>query len=379
MKLWSKFSALFVLACFTTAYAQTAACSDLVKQALATVDTACAATERNQACYGNFSLTATARDDVQGFQFQKQGDRVDLADLASLQLQPFDLSNKLWGVALMKVQANLPDTLPGQNVTFLLFGDVKITNAVPASGPATADPLKPMQAFYFSTGVGQSNCAAAPTSGILIQTPKGAGKISLRANNADIRLGSTAFLRAQAGGKMTVSVVEGEGEMTADGETVTIPAGTESQVPLDEDLQAEDAPEAAEPYDADDVIDLPVEELPDEIEIAAPDLDVGTGDGCDESSDELDSSDGCDESSDELDSSDEFGESSDELDSSDEFGESSDELDSSDEFGESSDETISDESSDGAGDDLSQSDSGQQDGGSSDDSGQSDSSDDSGE
>ena len=30
----------------------------------------------------------------------------------------------------MKLQANLPDSLPGQNVTFLMFGDVQIQNAV---------------------------------------------------------------------------------------------------------------------------------------------------------------------------------------------------------------------------------------------------------
>src|SRR5690606_20836366 len=35
-----------------------------------------------------------------------------------------------WGVALMQIQANLPDTLPGQNVTFLLFGDVTIEEEV---------------------------------------------------------------------------------------------------------------------------------------------------------------------------------------------------------------------------------------------------------
>ena len=40
-----------------------------------------------------------------------------------------DLVNGMWGVALLRVQANLPDTLPGQNVTMLLFGDVAIENA----------------------------------------------------------------------------------------------------------------------------------------------------------------------------------------------------------------------------------------------------------
>ncbi len=279
MRLWSKFAALLVLACFTTAYAQSAVCTDMVKQALAKVDTACALTGRNQACYGNFALTVTPRDGVQGFTFQKQGDLADVADVASLQLQQLDLKKQLWGIVLMKIQANLPDTLPGQNVTFLLFGDVKITNAVTASNSSTDAPLNPMQAFYFSTGVGKSDCSAAPSSGILIQTPKGAGKISLRANDADIQLGSTAFLRAQAGDKMTMSVVEGEGVMTADGETVVVPAGTEAQVPLDEDLQADGAPDDPQPYDSAEVDTLPVDLMPNDIEIAPPDENIGDTSG----------------------------------------------------------------------------------------------------
>jgi len=40
-----------------------------------------------------------------------------------------------WGVSLMRLQAGLPDTLPGQNVTFLLFGDVAIQNAVDYEPP----------------------------------------------------------------------------------------------------------------------------------------------------------------------------------------------------------------------------------------------------
>ena len=35
-----------------------------------------------------------------------------------------------WGVSLMQLQANLPDTLPGQNVTVLLFGDVTLQPAL---------------------------------------------------------------------------------------------------------------------------------------------------------------------------------------------------------------------------------------------------------
>jgi len=34
-----------------------------------------------------------------------------------------------WGIALLRVQANLPDTAPGQNVTVLMFGDAEIIDA----------------------------------------------------------------------------------------------------------------------------------------------------------------------------------------------------------------------------------------------------------
>ncbi|MEL6526993.1 MAG: SH3 domain-containing protein, partial [Chloroflexota bacterium] len=37
-----------------------------------------------------------------------------------------------WGVALMNVQADLPNSLPGQNVTFFLLGDTEVENAISA-------------------------------------------------------------------------------------------------------------------------------------------------------------------------------------------------------------------------------------------------------
>ena len=87
-------------------------------------------------------------------------------------------------------------------------GDVSSLSVVDAS--QTDVPFTPMQAFYFSTGVTQTNCEQAPQDGILIQTPEGVGQISLRANDVDIQLGSTAFLQAQPNANMTVSVVEGK-------------------------------------------------------------------------------------------------------------------------------------------------------------------------
>ncbi|MBI5667075.1 MAG: SH3 domain-containing protein [Chloroflexi bacterium] len=341
--------ALLVLLGVGGVLAQDNSCAVLVQQALGAVQDACVQTGRNQACYGNISLTATPRERAQDFTFEQQGDLVNVADIDTLRLQSLDPAENIWGIALMKVQANLPDTLPGQNVTFLLFGDVEIQNAVEPTpelatmeitsggginvrgGPSTnyavigslragetvvangrnedaswlriqvpdSDalgwvfaelvttegdtdtlsvveatdteiPFTPMQAFYFRTGVGETDCAEAPGDGILIQTPEGAGRINLRANDVDIQLASTAYLQAQPGAAMTVSVVEGLAQVTAQGATVTVPAGAKVEIPLDEDLKAAGEPGDPVPYDETELVSLPVEVLPEEIAIAPP-------------------------------------------------------------------------------------------------------------
>lgn len=113
-------------------------CSTFVQQALTTVQDACGNTGRNQACYGNFSLEATPREGISNFAFDQRGDIANVGDLQTLRLNGLNPQTNTWGIALMKIQANLPDTLPGQNVTFLMFGDVEIDNAVsPGSSAAS--------------------------------------------------------------------------------------------------------------------------------------------------------------------------------------------------------------------------------------------------
>ncbi|RMG89819.1 MAG: SH3 domain-containing protein, partial [Chloroflexi bacterium] len=103
-------------------------CPSLVENVVELVDDTCQATGRNQACVGHLAVDATFRPGSTVTSFQQEGDIIDLVALDSLTLSPMDLVNGMWGVALLRVQANLPDTLPGQNVTMLLFGDVAIEN-----------------------------------------------------------------------------------------------------------------------------------------------------------------------------------------------------------------------------------------------------------
>lgn len=132
---------LLPLLCLLIAFkaaAQDGICPAIVQTALQTLGSVCADTGRNQACYGNFTLTAQPQPGIADFHFSQPGDIADVAGVKSLRLSGMDTAANTWGVALMKIQANIPDTLPGQNVTFLLFGDVEITNTAPvAAAPVT--------------------------------------------------------------------------------------------------------------------------------------------------------------------------------------------------------------------------------------------------
>jgi hypothetical protein len=122
-------SLLFILFLNTTVFGQDASeCPTIIETALETVGTVCADIGRNEVCYGNPVLEVFPRLNSEDFVFDQVGDRVNLSSISQLQLRGMDVEESIWGIAVLNVQANLPDTLPGQNVTFLLLGDVQIIN-----------------------------------------------------------------------------------------------------------------------------------------------------------------------------------------------------------------------------------------------------------
>src|SRR5262249_24408590 len=58
------------------------------------------------------------------------GQIIPVTSIQNLQLSSLNTENTTWGIAVFKVQANLPDTSPSQNVTMLVFGDVQLENSV---------------------------------------------------------------------------------------------------------------------------------------------------------------------------------------------------------------------------------------------------------
>lgn len=254
--------------------AQSDDCPAIVETALNSLDTICTDVGRNQACYGNISIDTEFQSDVSDIHFADVGDIIDVNTIRSMQLSPMEESEDKWGLVLLRLQANIPDTLPGQNVTFLLFGDVKITDA--RDDFADAD-LTPMQAFYLKTGIGDAGCEEAPESGMLVQTPDGVSEVAFNINGVDIAMGSTILFQAQSNSEMRISAVEGAAMMELEGDIHTAVAGTELRIPIDENFRPTGPPPPPEAYREDTMRRVPSERLGRPIQPPPPMSDERVG------------------------------------------------------------------------------------------------------
>lgn len=291
--LWTAVLSLCIAA---TALAQ-AECPALIQDALSAIADNCAGLERNTACYGFDRVNAEFSAEYPADYFTQETDQAGLTDLTTIQTSPLDEDNEEFGAAVMNVQANVPNSIPGQGVIFLLLGETSVENAVAAEdaavpGPAVAvqttrdttiyrlpsstaatltqvaggetinadgtntngewvrviideeigwissDDLEasdalaglpdvgsttrtPMQAFYFTTGIGQSECNQAESS-IAVQSPEGI-EVDLSVNGVDIRVGSLVSFQ---GDSMTVhrgQVETSTGDVVDANETLTFP------------------------------------------------------------------------------------------------------------------------------------------------------------
>ena len=114
-----------------------ATCQAIIDAAVQAAIKGCGDIGRNQACYGSVRVSADYEYGATAT-FEQVGDRLDVSTLRTLYTAPFNPVTGEWGIAIMKLQANLPDTLPDQNAVFVMLGDAEITNmAAPQLIPCT--------------------------------------------------------------------------------------------------------------------------------------------------------------------------------------------------------------------------------------------------
>lgn len=196
-----------------------ASCEALIEQALHFSDQRCQQIGRNQVCYGHYTVDATVAP-APSTRFELPGDVIPVEILQMLSASPMDLTRNEWGIAIFKLQTTLPRTVPGQNATFIVFGNTSLENA---SGD--------LQAFYFSSGVGEVTCELVPFDGLLIQMPGGTG-LTIQADGATLTLMGTTVLEARAGEQMSVTMLDGSASVVSSGQEQFLGAGQVVTVPL---------------------------------------------------------------------------------------------------------------------------------------------------
>ncbi len=277
-------------------------CPALVDQALSAVGDNCGDLARNSACYGYDRVDATFANTQDANFFSIPADRAVLTELETIRTHPMDVVQNRWGVAVMNLMANLPNTVPGQGVLVMLVGDAEVTNSInPVTAQVTADPIEiqtavetplysspatvsnvrmtvpagttllvdgfnpsmrwlravyeedlvwveavnvvqspelanlptvgasrptPMQAFYFSTGIGQVGCEEADPM-IAVQSPENV-VVDLTVNGVDIRVGSlVTFAGTDNPNEISLTVHRGSvqtifGNTITEGNTATV-------------------------------------------------------------------------------------------------------------------------------------------------------------
>ncbi len=134
-------------------------CPTLVKQALEAVGNNCGGLGRNSACYGFNRVNATFASDVNDGFFSKPADQTSLKLLQSIDTAALNETIEEWGVAVMSVQANIPNSLPGQAISFILLGDVQVDNAVPPD-----EAVEPAAEPIAITTINVTNIRTLPTT-----------------------------------------------------------------------------------------------------------------------------------------------------------------------------------------------------------------------
>jgi len=141
VRLLTILSTVVIILAISLTIAQTS-CPAIIDNALNAIGDNCGDIGRNMVCYGHEQVSAEFFGDVPADYFTTPSQSVPLDNLAVLRTAPLDSVTSQWGIAVMNLQANIPNSIPGQSVKVLLMGDVEVENAVEPEQVYT--PIEPI-------------------------------------------------------------------------------------------------------------------------------------------------------------------------------------------------------------------------------------------
>ena len=235
----------FVLSSSLTATAlaqRNASCQVVINKAIQSSDRYCGQTGSNNVCYGNTTIQAELAPGVTQ-RFSERGDIIAVDDLRRLSAAPLNPENDEWGIAVFKVIANLPRSLPGETVTMVVFGNTTLDKE---SGG--------LESFYFYSELGQIACESVPSDGLMLTSPGGSG-LRINVNGTELTLKGDANLKAVKNGEMEVSLLDGSAKVVSNGQEQFFGAGQKVSVGLggENGVQSITGPSAPEPLTQDEI------------------------------------------------------------------------------------------------------------------------------
>lgn len=199
-----------------------ASCQALIDKAIQASGGYCGETNSNKVCYGNTKIQAELVPDATE-RFSERGDIITVNELRRLSASPLKLDTNEWGIAVFKLIANLPRSLPGETITMVVFGNATLEND---SGDSES-----LESFYFSSELGQISCEKVPFDGLMVSSPEGSG-IQFMINGAELTLIGDASVKAIKNGEMEVSLYNGSGKIVSNGDEQYFGAGQKVKVGL---------------------------------------------------------------------------------------------------------------------------------------------------
>jgi hypothetical protein len=216
--------------------------ADALSQALAD----CEDISLNQVCYASGSLKLDG-----GSPLTTPGQVSALDNISGLTLVSPDADH--WSVALLQLAADSPT--PDRGLTLLAFGNVEIRNLTLFDTATGNGDVAPALLFSSSPVPGEDPM----TGGLIVYNPTDEEPLSIRLNEADLTLASSAVVQAQPGVEMTVTMAIGSALVQTISASDTHIFGTDTvfnygalierhalTVPLDKDGKAAGAP--SNPY-----------------------------------------------------------------------------------------------------------------------------------
>ncbi|MBK8025031.1 MAG: SH3 domain-containing protein [Chloroflexi bacterium] len=188
-------------------------CAPVLSHLWTTASNACVNKPVGYACNGG-AAPGVEPSLVLAGAFSSVGALVEVAEIDAIDTQPIVVENVSAGIAWLR----LPEA---SNATFLLVGDITMYDVTPADFP-------PWTSSLLVTNPALPTCAAAPLSGLVLQTPLGQ-QANLVINGASVAIIGTALVRTTES-QMIVSMISGRATVFSQGQRQSALPGQQIRV-----------------------------------------------------------------------------------------------------------------------------------------------------